>query len=1162
MATVRLQVRRGTADQWASVNPILAAGEMGLESDTNFIKFGNGTDHWADLGYANEPLANLENTLEDYVLVGDVGNAGGPAGPLTVGGKIPSSQLDITELSQDAVNSAIVAGTGLDKTYDDNANTITLDIDSTVATKTYADGAVSTHSGVTTSVHGISDTAELATKTFAATLLTGATKSNITISGDKNGLTISAENGVADSTTSDLTEGTNLYFTTERAQDAVGNVLSAENGATVHYDDAANTIKVGIDQTVIATHDYVGSEITSAIAPKADLASPTFTGVPHAPNPSSGSNGTQIATTSFVQAKIADIVDGAPTALNTLNEIALALQGDETTLGALITTVDGKQDKVANISSSEIATLDGVTGNIQDQIDDITTEVGTKLASATAASTYAPLASPTFTGTVILPTGTVTSEMILNNTITNADLATNADIAKTKIAGVAVTQADEGTVTSLMIVNGTILNADINSSAGIDPTKIAGTAVTQSDTGTVTSAMIATGTIVDSDINASASIAPTKINGTAITAADSGTVTETLLAASAVTEGKIADSAVTSGKIANGTIVNADISNTAAIGITKIDGLQTALDTKANLAGGATFTGTVVLPSTTSIGNVSNTEIGYLDGTTAKIQDQLDLKATLADPTFTGTVGLPSTTSIGDVSSTEISYVNGVTSAIQTQLDAKATSSNLSSHTSATTTVHGIADTANLVATTDTGTVTSAMIANGTIVDGDINASAAIAQSKISGLTSDLAAKSPLASPTFTGTVTLPANTITNTMMSDDSVDTAEIKNLAVTNSKLAGSIDWTKLSVSSTVSATELGYVDGVTSAIQTQLDAKLALSGGTMTGALTLSGAPTVDLHAATKAYVDNVVSGINFHQPVRVATTANITLSGTQTIDGVSLSVGDRVLVKDQTDQKQNGIYVVASSTWSRATDADNTPAGELAGGDFCLVLEGTAGSGYGYVCSNTSTITIGSTNITYAPFNAAKAITAGSGLTESTPGTLDIATGGVTSAMIADGTIVDGDINASAAIAQSKISGLTSALAAKAPLADPTFTGTVTVAAAGVAFTDKTQTKAGVPSRTPIATTISASTTLAGSLQDNMVPLAGAVAITIGDASNALYAVGESVDFYQASGTGASFAKTGSVNLLYTPGLALRTTYSSATVQKITSTDWLVYGDLKA
>jgi hypothetical protein len=85
-----------------------------------------------------------------------------------------------------------------------------------------------------------------------------------------------------------------------------------------------------------------------------------------------------------------------------------------------------------------------------------------------------------------------------------------------------------------------------------------------------------------------------------------------------------------------------------------------------------TFTGTVVLPSTTSIGTVTSTEIGYVDGVTSAIQTQLDAKAPLAGPTFTGTVVLPSTTSIGTITSTELGYVDGVTSAIQTQLNTKA----------------------------------------------------------------------------------------------------------------------------------------------------------------------------------------------------------------------------------------------------------------------------------------------------------------------------------------------------------------------------------------------------------------------------------------------------------------------------------------------------------
>jgi hypothetical protein len=110
---------------------------------------------------------------------------------------------------------------------------------------------------------------------------------------------------------------------------------------------------------------------------------------------------------------------------------------------------------------------------------------------------------------------------------------------------------------------------------------------------------------------------------------------------------------------------------------------------------------------------------------------------TITFPDETGTVQLRVT----DVSDTEIGYLNGVTSAIQTQMDTKAPTNNASF-------------TGTFSA--PTGTITSAMIADGTIVNGDIDAAAAIAQSKISGLTTDLGLKAPLASPTFTGTVTVP----------------------------------------------------------------------------------------------------------------------------------------------------------------------------------------------------------------------------------------------------------------------------------------------------------------------------------------------------------------------------------------------------------------------
>jgi hypothetical protein len=137
-------------------------------------------------------------------------------------------------------------------------------------------------------------------------------------------------------------------------------------------------------------------------------------------------------------------------------------------------------------------------------------------------------------------TGSVTSTMILDGTIVDADINAAAAITKTKISGTAITAADTGTVTSTMLLDGTILNADINASAAIDKTKISGTAVTLADTGTVTGTMIADNTILNADINTAAAIAYSKLNLNAtITSAD------------------IVDGTIVAGDIANGTITAA-----------------------------------------------------------------------------------------------------------------------------------------------------------------------------------------------------------------------------------------------------------------------------------------------------------------------------------------------------------------------------------------------------------------------------------------------------------------------------------------------------------------------------------------------------------------------------------------------------------------------------
>lgn len=172
-----------------------------------------------------------------------------------------------------------------------------------------------------------------------------------------------------------------------------------------------------------------------------------------------------------------------------------------------------------------------------------------------------------------------------------------------------------------------------------------------------------------------------------------------------------------------------------------------------------------------------------------------------------------------------------------------------------------------------------------------------------------------------------------------------------------------------------------------------RLALTGGTMTGAIAMSnnkitglGTPSADGDAATKAYVDSVAQGIDAKASCLVATTANISLSGTQTIDGVSVTAGQRVLVKDQSTASQNGIYVSAAGSWSRSSDADTWD--ELVAA-YTFIEQGTVNANSGYICTIAAGGTLGSTAVTWAQFSGAGQITAGTGMTK-TGNTLNVNT----------------------------------------------------------------------------------------------------------------------------------------------------------------------------
>ena len=1102
MATVRIQLRRGTSSQWDTANPTLAAGEIGIETDTNTFKFGDGVTAWNSLDYA------LSNTVDDYIPLSLKGANNGVA-ELDGSGKIPYSQIpSIDELSQDAVNTALVAGTGITKTYNDGANTITVAVDtSVIATK--------------------AELAEVAQDSVNDSLVAGSGLQK-TYDDVNNLITLEISSAVATVTgAQNLTNKTLTSPVIENGATLKGG-LSFEGSTNDDYETSLVVVDPTTDNTISIPNSSGTMALTSDLTPYALLSGATFTGAV---------NGTDLTLSGNLT------VNGTTTNINTTN-----------------LTVEDKNVILGDTLSPSNATADGGGISLKGDTDKYIQWSLSDDAWVSSEDFELPVGKAyKIDGDVVL-----TSSEVLGKSLPSGLIVGTNDV-------------QELTNKTIDLTSNTLTGTVAEFNAALQDESFATLSGAETLTNKTLSSPVING--------------PTGLNKT-----DVGL---------------------------------SNVDNVADLDKPISTATQSALDLKAPLSG-PSFTGTVSLPSTTSIGNVSSSEIATLDGVTSAIQTQIDTKAPSASPTFTGTVSLPSDTSIGNVSSSEIETLNGVTSAIQTQLDAR-----LEATLAASTY-------APIESPTFTGTVSGITKSMVGLANVDNTADSAKPISAATQTALDL--KAPLSGPTFTGTVTLPSTT------SVGNVSATELGYLDGVTSAVQTQLDAKLASATAAstyapiASPTFTGTVSGVTKAMvglgnvdntsdankpvstatQTALDAKLSLAGGTMTGALTLSGAPTLDAHAATKAYVDNVSAGINFHQPVRVATTGNITLSGTQTIDGVAVVAGDRVLVKDQTDQKTNGIYVVASGAWTRAADADNTPSGELAGGDFSLVLEGTVNSGYGYVCSNTSAITIGTTNVTYAAFNAAKAVSAGSGLTESVPGTIDIATGGVTSAMIADGTIVAGDIadgpitsakiadgtivnadiNASAAIDWTKLAvsstvsatelgyldGVTSAVQTQldaklasataastyAPIASPTFTGTVTVAASGVAFTDGTQTKEGVPSRTTVygaatgaqQSAITANATLSTlGYRDAMIEVNSSsdVTLTIPLNSATAFPVGTSIDVVRVGTGNVIIAGSAGVTINATPQNAtnqakLRSQWSSATLLKRGTDSWIVMGDL--
>jgi len=720
MSTVRIQVRRGLSSEWTAANPVLAAGEMGVETNTNKFKFGNGTDAWTALSYA------------------------------------ASDAAAIGEISQDAINQALSVGAGLTKTYNDGANTITVTVDTdVVSTKTFA-------------------IAE-ATSKAAAAQAAAASYTDTAVSGINNSLTDYLE--VAD-------------------RGVANGVASLNNLGKV---PEAQLNLQSLSTNVITSGNVTAENVT-------------------------------------VNANL--IVNGTTTTLNTQNvsieDTLLYIAENNNSSSLDLGFVAGHNTGVYNHTGLVRDASDNKWKLFKDVTDEPTTTINfaqanlDNLALFNLDSNAIQAVSITATGTAALPNSSITTANIQSQAVTAEKLATdsvetakikNGAVTGAKLEDMTVTAAKLGAyaVTSGKIEDGSVITGKLGA-ASVTEDKIATNAITEPKiaAGAVVETKLASGSVtlaklasasVDASKLAAGSVTSAKIADNSIVLAHmtDNSVGTVEIVDSAITEAKLAAAAVGSTKIATGAVSNAHIAADAAIATSKISGLDTALGLRAPLAS-PTFTGTVVLPSTTSIGNVSSTELGYVDGVTSPIQTQLAAGTTALanhEADTTNIHGISDTSLLATTANVATAKSEAITAA-GTAADTKVSTAvaALTKSSVGLANVDNTADTAKPVSTaqaTAIATAKSEAIADATsrvtaVINGapaafdtlkEIADYIATDQSAGSALTASVATKAPLASPTFTGTVTVGAAGI---VFSDGTQTRAAVPSITTFASSFAAS--------------------------------------------------------------------------------------------------------------------------------------------------------------------------------------------------------------------------------------------------------------------------------------------------------------------------------------------------------------------------------------
>jgi len=380
----------------------------------------------------------------------------------------------------------------------------------------------------------------------------------------------------------------------------------------------------------------------------------------------------------------------------------------------------------------------------------------------------------------------------------------------------------------------------------------------------------------------------------------------------------------------------------------------------------STNTTVVVTWDSGSLANesIDNVYIGALSKTNTSIPEDVITSTQLADDSVTsakivnGTIvnaDINASAAIdatkihdGTISNTEFGYLNGVTSAIQTQLDAKQA------------TITGGASTiasADLTASRALESNASGKVAVSSVTSTELGYLSGVSSAIQTQLGTKLTASNNLSDVSSASSARTNLGLAIGTDVQAYDAQLADIAGLSPTDSNFIVGNGSNFVLESGATARTSLGL-----GTMATQASDNVSITGGAITG----MSAPSAGSDVTTKTYVDDLVAGLKTRIITRVATTANVNLSNGlengDTLDGISLVTGDKVLVKDQTDATENGIYLVPASG-AASRDPDFNTVDELAG-QLVIIQEGTTNEDTIFLCTTDTGGTIGSVNITFS------------------------------------------------------------------------------------------------------------------------------------------------------------------------------------------------------